>query len=251
MELAGEIMTYFPEKKVTIVDMLPRVCHHFEDKTVDYITKWLVSRGAVLELGVPIGGPYPNLFITEHGCTMKDGRELKADIVYPCTGFRPCSGIFKEAFPDCIDRRGSVLVNDFLQMKDHNNIFVMGDVMFHEPSNELKLGHTAEVNAHLVVDNLHALCGNRQMKTYPEGVVGKGNVTPKIYAISLGPYDATIGFNSLVVNGKICAVLKWLLEWTKVQAAAERPIGIYFWKLSDFMSIFLSNWVIKPVKKEK
>ena len=42
-----------------------------------------------------------------------------------------------------------------------------------------------------------------KLKSYPEGVVHAPK-TPKIFAISLGRYDGCLGFNSLVVNGRVC-----------------------------------------------
>ena len=38
-----------------------------------------------------------------------------------------------------------------------------------------------------------------------------------IYCISLGKYDAVMGFNGLVMSGWIAALMKWILEWTKVR----------------------------------
>merc|ERR1712160_130653 len=111
-----------------------------------------------------------------------------------------------------------------------------GDMCYHAGSDEIKLGHTAELNGHLVAENiLHLACANQQdgesqhlikkLLKYPNGVVG--NVaTPFIYNLSLGKYDATLGFNSLVINGTLAAIVKWLIEWTKVAAAKRRPIGI-------------------------
>jgi hypothetical protein len=107
----------------------------------------------------------------------------------------------------------------------------MGDCMIHDKSGEIKLGHTAQVNAHLVVDNIKRLELGSKPLTYPEAVTG-GGPTPKIYCISLGKYDASLGFSWLVVNGKLAGFMKWLLEWTQVQAADEKPIGTVFWKVA-------------------
>lgn len=81
------------------------------------------------------------------------------------------------------------------------------------------------------------------LHTYPSGVVGN-DVTPKIYCLSLGKYDATLGFNKLVVNGSIGAVMKWLIEWTSVAAAANRPVGILFWQVAHFCSNLLGKTVL-------
>ena len=42
------------------------------------------------------------------------------------------------------------------------------------------------------------------------------------------------------------AVLKWLLEWTKVAAAAERPVGVLFWKVADGMSNWMARTLLPP-----
>ena len=142
---------------------------------------------------------------------------------------------------------------------------------------ELKLGHTAEMNGHLAAANIAALAGGgaeAPLLTYPHGAVG-APTTPKIFCLSLGRYHASLGFNWLVVNGVLpcvtCvtyrylplltvtyrylplqvngvlpAIFKWLLEWTKVAAAQERPVGLLFWRVADFSSNLLSRTLIGP-----
>ena len=114
-------------------------------------------------------------------------------------------------------------------------------------SRELKLGHTAEVNAHLAAHNILADLHGKPLLTYPRGVTG-ADTTPKIWCLSLGRYYAVVGFNGLVMCGWWVAVLKWLLEWTKVAAAGERPIGIFFWKMADMSSNWLNRTLLPPKK---
>ena len=131
----------------------------------------------------------------------------------------------------------------------------------HAPSNELKLGHTAEVNAHLVAANVNRLAKQRLARASgeattqaslgllrcPDGVVGN-SVTLQIYDISLGKYVGTLGFNGMIIiNGPLAAVVKFLLE---VTAAARRPVGIYFWKFADFVSNLLGQTLL-PTRQRK
>jgi hypothetical protein len=67
-------------------------------------------------------------------------------------------------------------------------------------SRELKLGHTAEVNGHLAAHNIVADLHGQPLLTYPRGVTGS-DTTPKIWCLSLGRYDAIVGFNGLVFCG--------------------------------------------------
>jgi len=47
-----------------------------------------------------------------------------------------------------------------------------------------------------------------------------------------------------VIEGLLAAIVKPLLEWTKVAACAERPIGVGFWKFSDAFANWLSRSVM-------
>lgn len=248
VELAGEIMTEYPTKKVILVDGATKVCAAFPDASIQYMTKWLTERGCQLELGVSIAGTYPDLDITDTGCELKDGKVLSADVVYRCLGFKANAGFMSECFGDNMDR-GRIVVNEHLQIPGHPTIFAMGDCMIRESEmkggpRDLKLGHTAELNAHLICKNVVRHLAGDALKSYPRGVTG-GIPTPIIYCVSLGKYDATLGMNWLVVNGFVSAVMKWLLEWTKMMAMKEQPVGILFWQVSDFMSMFLARTVLK------
>jgi len=241
VELAGEVLTEYPDKKVILVDAAPKVCASFPEGAIKHMSQWLTSRGVELVLGEWIDT------ISERGCLLKSGRQINADIVYRCMGFKPISSFLQRDFSDQLNKRGQLVVTDTLQVKDHPNIFGMGDLCLHERSNELKLGHTAELNAHLAAANLERHHLRRPMLQYPHGVVG-GAVSPKVYCISLGKYDGVLVFNQIVLygvlGGFVAAVMKWLLEWTKVAAAAGREVGIQFWELADFMSVLISKWLL-------
>jgi uncharacterized membrane protein YphA (DoxX/SURF4 family) len=120
--------------------------------------------------------------------------------------------------------------------------------MMSHKSRELKLGHTAEVNAHLAAHNILNSVAGKPLLTYPNGVTG-ADTTPKIWCLSLGRYDACLGFNGVVLSGWWVAVVKWMLEWTKVAAAGERPIGIIFWKISDGVSNWLGRTLLRLPKR--
>jgi hypothetical protein len=56
VELAGEILTKYPNKKVTIVDAQKQICSVFPEGSIKYLTKWLEGRGCKLVLGTAIAG---------------------------------------------------------------------------------------------------------------------------------------------------------------------------------------------------
>eukprot|EP00966_Prymnesium_polylepis_P079306 1837908-Prymnesium_polylepis.2 len=139
VELAGEILTKFPQKKVTFVDMAPTILPGFAPKCAQYSLAWLQARGVVMRLGEAIAA------IDDASITLKSGEVMAADVVYKCVGVMPNTAMLKESpFKSAFGFRDSIVVNDQLQLAGHPNIFAVGDMMSHD-SRELKLGHTAEV----------------------------------------------------------------------------------------------------------
>ena len=241
IELAGEILTVYPNKHVIFIDMAPKILPGFDEAAYTHVFAWLKKRGAELMLGEAIDE------IKTESVLLKSGQEVEADVVYKCVGVMPNTSMLKGGMFEGKGFRGSVDVNDHLQVADHPQVYCVGDMMNHA-SRELKLGHTAEVNAHLAAHNILADLHGKPLLTYPRGVTGADN-TPKIWCLSLGRYDAVLGFNGLILAGWYVAVLKWLLEWSKVAAAGERPVGVLFWKVSDYMSNLLNRTILPPSTK--
>ena len=219
----------------------------FHARSVGYCKRWLEARGAELLLGAPLR------HVAEQSITLHDGTEVPCDALYKCTGARPNGDFLAgSALGDaCAGPRGAVVVDDSLRCAP--DVFAAGDLCYHAGSAELKLGHTAEVNAHCVATNVLRLARAKAaqvapppLASYPRDVVGNG-ATPKIFNLSLGKYDATLGFNDLVIHGPLAALVKWLLEWTKVAAAADRPVGVAFWAFADFASNLLGRTLLPTV----
>ena len=82
------------------------------------------------------------------------------------------------------------------------------------------------------------------LATYPEGAHGL-TTSPQVYCVSLGKHSAVMGFNGIVLGGWVPAILKWLLEWTKVAACEERPVGTLFWEVADGMTAIMSKTVLQ------
>jgi len=224
------------------VDMAPTILPGFDEAASAYSKAWFKRRGAVMRLGEGIDK------IEEHRLVLKSGEEMLADVVYKCVGVMPNTSMLKDSFfANSFGFRDSIEVNDHLQVAGKPEVYCVGDMMSHS-SRELKLGHTAEVNAHLAAHNILNEVHGKPLLTYPIGVTGS-TTTPKIWCLSLGRYDAVVGFNGLVMSGWYVAVLKWLLEWTKVAAAGERPVGILFWKVCDGMSFWLHRTLLPPPTK--
>jgi NADH dehydrogenase FAD-containing subunit len=249
VELAGEILTKYANKRLVMIDMAHTILPGFRQESAEYATKWLKTNGAELKLGAPLKE------ISDKYVVLESGTKLEVDLIYNCTGGAPNSSFLNSGnlAASVKGPKGAVVVNDHLQVDGFPHVFCAGDICYHAASNELKLGHTAQVNAHLVSENLARMVHSSSpeekevlLLNYPSGVVGN-SATPKIYCLSLGKYNATLALNAMVLSGGFAAVIKWLLEWTQTAAAAQRPIGVLFWFVADEVSNFLGRTIL-PTK---
>ena len=239
-ELAAEIACHFPEKQLSIVDGQERLLPLFPRETSDHASRWFTDRGVELLMGQTIGD------ISDKGCLLKkSGRELRADLVFVCFGMRPNTAMIKDGdMSACLSDRGLIQVNENLQVEGFPHAFAVGDAMAH-PAREIKQAYYAELNGKAAAENVLRLVAEKPLLKYPDDIVGAA-ISPLVYVVSLGRYDGSLGFNQLTINGGLAALVKFVLEWTKVKQMEGRPIGLAVWAFGDAMSFFLSRWVFKP-----
>jgi len=242
VELAAEVLQQFPNKRVSLVDLATSILPGIPEQSARFARDWLEARGAVFRLGEKIAE------IGQQSVTLATGEVLFAGVVYKCVGVKPNTSTLRDSpllSEHLVGAREAVHVNAQLQLEGEGleHIYCVGDMMRHA-SRELKLGHTAELNAKLVALNISRAQQRLPPLAYPEGAVG-APTSPHIFCLSLGPYDATLGFNGLLIHGWLPALAKWVLEWTKVAAAAERPVGVLFWVVADYASCLLARTVLR------
>ena len=240
-ELAAEIVDYFPNKQVTIVDAQQNLVPLFPKSTQIHTEKWFKKRNTTLVLGVMLDK------IDSKGCTTSTGDRYEADIVFVCFGMKcNTSAVAAGNMSESLNKRGAIEVNEFLQIEKYQNVFAVGDAMTH-PSGEIKQAYYAEMNGAAAAHNILAMIKGNALSKYPECIAGS-SVSPLVYVVSLGRYDGSLGFNSVVINGFVAALVKWVLEWTKIKQMEGRPIGLAVWSFGDAFTFMLSRNFIRPAK---
>jgi len=241
-ELAAEIACFHPEKHITIVDAQPHLVPSFPGQTVEYVENWFRHRGVDLILGEMLES------FDDAGCVTRSGRSVRADLVFNCLGMK-CNtqSVSAGAYNGELNMKGALQVNELFQVGESDNIFAVGDMMVH-PTLELKQAYYAEANGDAVAMNILNHLAGRPKSTwvkYPYDICGSA-VMPLVYVVSLGRYDGSLGFNKVVINGACAALVKWVIEWTKVKQMQGRPIGILVWTVGDWLTFLLSRTVLKP-----
>ncbi|KAJ4763401.1 Apoptosis-inducing factor [Rhynchospora pubera] len=135
VELDGEIVTVFPDKKVTLVHKGERLLEFIRLKASTKALKWLKSKKVE--------------FKTSAGTT------VSADCYFVCIGKPLSSAWLRDTIlKDSLDEHGRVKVDDKLRVRGQDKIFAIGDIT---DVKERKLGYLAQKHATLVAKNIKLL----------------------------------------------------------------------------------------------
>lgn len=271
VELAAEIVDFFPDKSITLLDAQSSLVPLFPKYVGKYAQQWLKQRGVTVLLGQSLQS------WTDTECTLQDGTVLQADMVYVCFGSKAnseatavqegTSNNHKTQPLFSLTKGKTVVVKDTLQMKvveNHNNnndnddgistvlqsIFACGDVAT-PPNGDEKQALQAEIQGKVAARNVLQLLGNNnnnnntKLYRYPHDLSGSSQM-PLVFVLSLGRYDGVLGFNALLIPGPLAAIVKWVLEYTKVLDMRGELLGKLIWKLADAVVLFLSRTLIPP-----
>lgn len=131
VELAAEIGHDYPNKSVTVVHNGEQlVSRSLADKAQARIKTGLDE----LKVKVIIGDTVKNMDELEmnqllDGAVVKtsNGLQIPADLVIPCVGLSVNSEAYASSIPDKVNRRGQLMVDEYLQVKGLENVFAIGD----------------------------------------------------------------------------------------------------------------------------
>ncbi|KAJ8359547.1 hypothetical protein SKAU_G00160720 [Synaphobranchus kaupii] len=172
VEMAAEIKTDYPDKKVVLVhsrialadpELLPSVRQQAKDV--------LLKKGVELVLGQKVA----NLSDLEFNVTRKNmtiltdkDTELIADLVISCTGNKINSAAYSSSLCDCLTENGALKVNPHLQVEGFENIYAIGDCA---DINEPKMAYHAGLHAGVAVTNIINSLLGKALTSYKTGSV--------------------------------------------------------------------------------
>ncbi|KAL5568654.1 hypothetical protein UlMin_025229 [Ulmus minor] len=197
VQLAAEIVTDFPEKKVTLVHRGQRLLEFIGTKASQKALDWLVSKKVEVLLDQSV-----DLNNTSNGVIQTSkGEIIQADCHFVCTGKPIGSSWLKETvLSDSIDIHGRLTVDENLRVRGHKNVFAIGDIT---DIKELKQGYLAQTHAQMALKNLKLLLmgGN-------ESKLGKYKPSSDIAIVTLGRKAGVFQFPFMTLSGYIPGKLK-------------------------------------------
>jgi apoptosis-inducing factor 2 len=200
VELAAEIAVALPAIGITLVHSRQELCGELPPAARAYIQQWLLQHKVTLKLGRRVQQ------LHQHECVLDDDEGLRFSHAYQCTGGEGRSN-FKGCGEESVDPLNYLKTSDTLQVLGKKNVWSAGDAMqlnlnlnldLRKSQYQVKNAHTAEQTAKLAAQNILRRLAGDELLNYPEGIAGKGKSVPKIYCVSLGPYDGVLVFNVCV-----------------------------------------------------
>lgn len=233
VEVAGEIATDYPNKKVTLVHsgdalLAPNLLPKFQKKVFDDLTKLKVE----VLLGQRVIAPTPSNGqdstekktddveeiksdnssetpsdipeLKRQTVTTTKGTSIETDLIFWFTGATVNNNVLQKNFSDLLDESGHVKVNSLLQVEGHENIFAIGDV---NNVKEAKMGYFAGAQADLTADNIKKLVKkDKKLKSYiPKGPgmlvsIGRNGGASTFIIIPLHKLIQFVQLNSLALQ---------------------------------------------------
>lgn len=125
VELAGEIVHEFPDKKITLVHRGPRLLQFIGQKASQKALEWLTSKKVEVILNQSV-----NLTSSSEGVYQTSGGEtIVADQYFTCIGNASGSSWLKDTIlKHNLDSHGRLVVDKHLRVEGHKNIFAIGDI---------------------------------------------------------------------------------------------------------------------------
>ncbi|XP_071329524.1 ferroptosis suppressor protein 1 [Trachinotus anak] len=208
VEMAAEIKTEYPDKKVVLIhsrigladpELLPAVRQQAKEvlleKGVELLLGQKVTKLSELQLNVT----QKNMMVsTDRGDT------LTTDLVVCCTGLKVNSAAYASSFSGSLTHSGALRVNQHLQVHGFSNVFAVGDCA---DVKEPKMAYHAGLHAAVAVTNITNSLSGKELTSYQTG-----NIT---MLLAMGRDDGVGQFNGLklprcvVALGKSRDLLLW------------------------------------------
>ncbi len=192
-EVAGEILTK-SNKEVTIVHSNKRLIERNTKNASFYAESFMKKNGCNIIYNEKVKWHENNYFKTDKG------RKIEADICIWSTGLKWKNKILKD-LKEATDKRNRILVNVYMQLKGHENIFAGGDVT---GIKEEKNAHNAFVHGKLISKNIRRISENKNLIKY------KKSSAPIV--ISLGDKKGILVWNNITIKGFFPAIIKKIIE---------------------------------------
>ncbi len=193
------------EPRVVIYEMSDRVVPGMGEEARAYVEKTLQKAHIDLQLETKVLEVKPHGIVSEY-----NGKQTETETVTTVwtAGVKVNPLIEKLDLPKA--KNGLLLVNQTLQVKDHENIFALGDIAQLDEVAATLVGtaQLANQESALLVDNIKAFLNGKDLKTKQFEELGE--------ALSLGTKDAAVLVGGNVIGGALARDARFALYTSRL-----------------------------------
>jgi NADH dehydrogenase FAD-containing subunit len=270
------------KKHITLIDVAPELVMNFPKPARTYAQRWLQRRGVDVKLNAKLKswteksctfedgtvlnaeivyvcfGSRPNSELmaattstTNPGSNNIDGGDSHTTLIGDSARGKLCT---LDTLQVILERNSVSSASSVVRPFQDGCIFACGDLAT-PPFGDEKQALQAETQGKIAAENVIKLLSNDQttsaandatkLHRYPQDIAGYG-VMPLVFVLSLGKYDGVLGFNALCIPGPIAAIVKWVLEYTKVLEMRGKVLGRIIWIIAENVVFFVSRTVLLP-----
>jgi NADH:ubiquinone reductase (H+-translocating) len=235
VELAGELQEFIKEnlpnqygKKLTkdasiiIINRGDELINQFHHKLRKKSLKYLHKKGIKVLLNTAVKE------VTQDSVILENGEKIEGDNIIWVAGTKPRELKFNQELEKFTD--GRLLTNKYLQIKNHSNIFALGDIATLVNDNYPKglpaLAQVAEKQAKIVAENIYLSVNNKKLKEFNYHHSGD--------LLSLGKFMAIGEISNFTFSGVFAwwlwrtVYLSKLLSWRKkLEVALDWTINLF------------------------
>jgi len=157
VELAGEIASAFPDKKITLAHSSDTLLDNLKPKAQRKALEQLTARGIKIKF---------NRRFTKDGdvyrCS-KSNEVVQVDMAYACIGMVPNTEFLKAELLGTLDEKGLIKVDSFMKVKGYENLYALGDCATLDSN---KHGYIASVQGAMLADALLKSAKGKKVKPY-------------------------------------------------------------------------------------
>ena len=181
-------------------------------------------------------------------------------VVFDCTGLLAVplpavtAGAEREPAPSPAAGKGALSVNAYLQVLAGGivqpRMLCIGDCS-QPPVPCGKLAYTAELQAAVAAENIFALhrgAADAALWSFPESL-SSVLPAPVLLCCSLGAWDGVLVFNDIALTGWLAALMKLIIELSKVRQYREQAWAELMWSIAE-PSVFAANRLYHAVKPQ-
>lgn len=157
VEFAGEIVSAFPNKEVTLASASDTLLEGLKPKAQRKALEQLTAQGVKVK--------FNRRFVKDgdvYRCSISD-EVIQPDIAYVCVGMIPNTEFLRAELPDILDTKGFVKVDSYMKVEGYENLYALGDCA---NLDSRKHGYLASVQGTYLADAILKSESGKKVKEY-------------------------------------------------------------------------------------